>query len=51
MNKKEILLQLSDMHELLISEVFYIDEGNYNSMLMEIAIEKAIEIIENEGSK
>ena len=50
MNKKEILNQLSDIRELLMSEVFYIDEGNYNCILMEIAIEKAIEIIENNNS-
>ena len=47
MNKKELLKQLKDIQELLMSEIFYIDDKDYNSILMEIAIDKSIEIIKN----
>ena len=64
MNKKEILLRLSDIHELLISEIYGLDiddecitENNplgicdENMLRKVIAIEKAIEIIEKNENK
>ena len=57
MNKKEILKQLIDIKELMISDVFYVDVDDYyvdgyylyDNDEMHIALNKAIEIIKNIG--
>jgi len=47
MNKKEILENLNEMHELILSEVFHIDDNGFGDSVLLETLENAIELIKN----
>ena len=45
MNKKEILNNLEDIQELIMSEVFHIDDNGYGNDIMYETIKESIKLI------